>query len=169
MFNFVVFFPSIYFNYMQTKRYINWKITICFPKVQFNKGVLPWPSVFMSPSCFLSPLLSLLDQCPQDLFKTRIPLHLYKNLLLEKQLRSLAIYSRTCLKIILGVSEEEREFSLLNPLSSQETTLSYIMQGQAWNLIGNPCLTTPSMIVLDLVLETLYLWLCSWETCSETL
>lgn len=162
MFNFVVFFPIIYFNYMQTKRYINWKITICFPKVQFNKGVLPWPSLFLCPqSCFLSPLLSLLDQCPQDLFKTIIPLHLYKNLLLEKQLRSFAIYSRTCLKIILGVSEQERKFSLLNLLSSQETTLSYIMQSQAWNLIGNPCLTTPSMIVLDLVLETLYLWLCS--------
>lgn len=96
---------------MKTKRYINWKITICFPKVQFNKGVLPWPSLFLCPqSCFLSPLLSLLDQCPQDLFKTIIPLHLYKNLLLEKQLRSFAIYSRTCLKVILGVSEQERVF-----------------------------------------------------------
>lgn len=66
---------------MQRKRYINWKITICFPKVQCNKGVLPWPSLFLSPqSSFLSPLLTLLDQCPQDLdlFDAIIPLHLYQ-------------------------------------------------------------------------------------------
>lgn len=54
------------------------KLTVCFPKVQFNKQVLAQPSLFLGPQSSLLGLFSLLDQRSQDLGNCNSPASLSK-------------------------------------------------------------------------------------------